>query len=92
MAEKLGLGFIDHGRFVKKQNVVIEAKLSCLPRIKEKVLDGKISHVSRFVSCASNGMVRVVLIFPINFSLKIANVFGSNRNVKTTTSETSSRY
>lgn len=46
MAEKLGLGFIDHGRFVKKQNVAIEARLSSLPRIREKVLDGKISHVS----------------------------------------------
>lgn len=49
MAEKLGLGFIDHGRFVKKQNVAVEAKLSSLPRIREKVLDGKISHVSSFV-------------------------------------------
>lgn len=45
-AEKLGLGFIDHGRFVKKPDAIVENRHSCLPRINEKVLHGQISHVN----------------------------------------------
>lgn len=87
MAEKLGLGFIDHGRFVKKPNVVIASRLSSLPRINEKSLDGKISHVSisvPFSWCKTHK----VTAFSIDFSLKTANVFGFNRHVKTTEFET----
>lgn len=45
-AERMGLGFDDHGHFVKKQNVTIGPRNSCMPRVKEKTLEGRISHVS----------------------------------------------